>query len=219
MNLNEVDQQEEITKAGKIVQQMFHKKHQIMQWESDTKPTIRGLIAQLDDPFLLSLTKDLNYFLNYGQKYVDLNTNDIFKKTTDLPTYDDMMKDPEYFANKKSTASKIVKMHPGMYAVHCKNSFKGIEGRFTPEPELVQEYALRVLDGSKMPLPYLRYEYVEDERRGNYTSFGQEGRHRATVAEMLSASSMPVLVVAGFERVTDDVERVRKYQERIWSKF
>ena len=219
MRINEVNPNPQLQEAGEIVQQMYHKKHMAMSWPSDTKPTIRGLVEELDDPLLLSFTADLEHFIHYGQAYIDLNPNDIWQEKSGLATVDDMMKDPIYFANEKSTVYEIVQMRPTMYAIHSKHGFQGMEGGFTPEPELIHEYTLKVLDGSKMPLPYLKYQLVEDERRGTYTSFGQEGRHRATVAQILGATSMPCIVIAGLYRPSDDKSKLRDYSGQIFDKF
>ena len=219
MKITEVNPNPKINEASEIVQQMFQRKHKIMDWPSDTKPTIRGLVEQLDDPFLMSLTTDLEHFIHYGQAWLDLDPNDIWQEKSGLASVDDMLKDPAYFTKEKSTVYEIVQMRPSMYAVHARQGFNGMEGSFTPEPELVHEYALKVLDGSKMPLAYLKYQLIEDERRGTYTSFGQEGRHRATVAQILGATSMPCIIIAGLYRASDDKSKLRDFSGKIFDKF
>jgi len=197
MQINEV-QSPDIKKAVKIVQQMYQKKNEHIRWETDGIPSIRAMVKQLNDPLLTSFTKDLDYFIHYGSAWVKLNPNDIFSERSETSNANDMIDDPEYFFKKKSKMFKIVKMRPTAYAKHAKHGFNGMgDPDFWPEKNLIEEYALKVLDGSKMPLPYLRYELVKDERRGNYTSFGQEGRHRAAVATMLGASEMPVMIITG----------------------
>jgi len=217
MNLNEVDRAGDIKTAGNIVKQMFHKKHKVMTWPSDSKPTIRGLIEQLDDPFLLSLTKNLDFFIHYGQAWVNLNANDIFSDKSETSNVNDLMKDPSYFKNKKSTVYKIMQIRPSMYGVLVKHGNNMGNADFTPESNLVDEYALKVLDGSKMPLPYLRYEKIDDERRGEYVSFGQEGRHRATVAQILGATSMPVAVIAGIYPPTANFNDLADFSHNIFT--
>ena len=219
MRLNEVDRNIEIKRAGEIVSKMFGIENKAMQWESDAKPTIRGLVEQLDNPFLVHLTSDLDTFLDYGQKYVELDRSDIFESRTALPTYDDMLADPEYFAAQKNTVFTVVKMYPRLYAVHAKQGFKGMDGDFKPEEHLIFEYAKKVLNGSRMPMPYLQYELVQSKLRGEYTSFRQEGRHRATVAEVLGAHKMPVLIVASIEPQLGGPAELKQFSDEIWSKF
>jgi len=220
MNLNEVDQNKEIKRAGEIVSKMFGIANQGMHWEEDSKPTIRGLVKQLDNPFLTYLTSDIDTFLHYGQKYVELDKSDIFDDLTGLATYDDIIRDPEYYREKKNINSFYVKMYPKMYAIHSKQGFKGMDGGdFIPEEKLVFEYAKKVLDGSRMPLPYLRYELVDSKRIGEYTSFGQEGRHRAQVANLLGVHKMPVLIVTGLERPNGDLNRLDNFTKEIKEKF
>jgi len=214
MQINEVNPNPQLQEAGEIVQQMYHKKHMAMSWPSDTKPTIRGLVEELDDPLLLSFTADLEHFIHYGQAYIDLNPNDIWQEKSGLATVDDMMKDPIYFATKKNTVYEIVQMRPTQYAMHAKHGFQGMEGDFTPEPELIQEYALKVLDGSKMPLCILEYEL-----EGYNINFNQEGRTRSTVAELLGSSTMPCMVVTALYPISQDTEALNTFSSKIMKSF
>jgi len=200
VKLDEVDQSPEIRKAGEIVQKMYNKLNQMMHWADDSKPTIRGLVKELDNPFLNHITKDLETFTHYGQLWVDCDGSNIFSKSTQLPTYDDIMKDPDYHKEQKLIDYNIVSMYPSSYAIHCKQGFQGMEGDFSPQENLVFEYAMKVLDGSKMPMPYLRYElYVRQFTGSESIGFSQEGRHRATVAELLNAHKIPCMVVTQVE--------------------
>jgi len=210
---------DQVTEAAKIVEQMYKKKHEYLHWESDAKPTIRGMVAQLNDPFLMSLTKNLGYFNNYGQKWVDLDPNDIWSDKSEMSTVNDMLYDPQYFKDNKSRTFKKVTMMPHRYAIRAKHGFNSNEPTFKPEAKLVHEYAIQVLDGSKMPLPYLKYELVHDERRGTYTSFGQEGRHRAAVANMLDADTMPVLIIVGLYQPSDEPAQLERYTSKILQDF
>ena len=53
---------------------------------------------------------------------------------------------------------------------------------------LIEKYKERTLEGSKMPMPVLDYDKLE-----------QEGRHRAVVAMELEVEEIPVLVVRPYE--------------------
>ena len=215
MKITEVNPNPKINEAGEIVQQMFQHKHIKMEWDSENKPTIRALVEQLNDPFLLSLTTEgVEHFIHYGQSWLDLDLNDIWLDKTGLPTYDDMLKDPAYFNSQKNTVYEIMDIRPEMYAVYVKQGFHGNDD-FNPEQKLVNEYALKVLDGSKMPLGYLSYELVNDKRRGQYTSFGQEGRHRSTVAHILGAIQMPCIIIAK----TQDKADLRDFSGKIFDSF
>ncbi len=56
------------------------------------------------------------------------------------------------------------------------------------DPEKINEYTERTLEGSKMPIPVL-----------DYNDMSQEGRHRAVVAKELGVEEIPVLVVRTYE--------------------
>lgn len=151
---------------------------------------------------------------------LEFSTN-IFTNTTGMPTYDDMLRDPEYFAKQKSKVFKIIKMSPDAYLAACKAGLSANTGTFTPEQNLVDEYAERVKAGSKMPMPVLEYELNEygQRSRGSYTSFSQEGRHRAYVAKQLGVTVIPVMVVAAAYPPPQFRDVFPEFVEKIWSKF
>lgn len=139
-------------------------------------------------------------------------TNDIFTNKTGMPTYDDMLLSPDYFAREKGKVFKIIKMSPDEYLAHCQQGFG--EGNFTPEENLVKDYAQRVKEGSKMPMPVLTYELSE-----HGTDFSQEGRHRAYVAKALGVNVMPVMIVASSYPAHKFRDVFDEFQQSIWSKF
>jgi len=139
-------------------------------------------------------------------------TDDIFTNSTGMPTYDDMLKDPDYFKRAKGKVFKIIEMSPDKYIAYCHKGF-GV-GTFYPEQNLVDEYAARVKAGSKMPMPTLVYELSE-----HGTDFSQEGRHRAYVAKALGVSTMPVMVVASSYPAHKFRDVFDKFQQSIWAQF
>ncbi len=137
-----------------------------------------------------------------------LTGKDIFDiTTTEMSYYDAMIqkghiagnRDPvEYFKNNKGLIFEIEWMSPNEY---LKKSFelhkefyrffrdfnvKSFENylKESINPDLIQEYTQRTLNGSKMPIPVL-----------DYNNMSQEGRHRAVVAQQLNVEEIPVLVV------------------------
>ena len=126
--------------------------------------------------------------------------------------YDDMMRDPAYFAKAKSKVFKIINKSPQDYLQHSKEGFGS--DTFEPEQHLVDEYAERVKQGSKMPMPVLSYELNE-----HGSSFSQEGRHRAYVAIALNASTMPVMVVAGAYPAHEFRDQFADFSHNIFANF
>ena len=184
-----------MTEEANIVKQIYIKQQEPLRYYGDGKPTVRDMIEQLNNPFLNYIASDRDTFLHYGQRYAELDTNDIFNtKDTGLPTYNDMLKDPDYFEDKKNTVFKIIDIRPKDYKTYVDNGFRSTAP--TIEEDLVLEYAKQVLDGSRMPMGFLRYDLEAHEYRGDYVSFTQEGMHRYKVAELLGAKKTPVMVVA-----------------------
>ncbi len=139
-----------------------------------------------------------------------LTGNDIFDiTTTGMPYYDTMIqkghiagnRDPvKYFKTNKGLVFEIVWMSPEDY---LRESYKlqnynidYLKYKFplkyyierSIDPEKINEYTERTLEGSKMPIPVL-----------DYNDMSQEGRHRAVVAKELGVEEMPVLVVRTYE--------------------
>ena len=221
MRILEVQESSKLKQAGEILQKLFHKQNRMMQWASDTKPNLTELTNQLNDPFLNMLVKrkDLDLYIKYADLYLNLDTSNIFDtKSTGTANGTDMMRDPTYFKEKKGRVFKIVYMSPHQYLAATNAGFN--DNSFQPGDELVEEYAYKTLDGSKMPLPYLEYKLVQgDERRDEYTSFNQEGRHRATVANLLGAKEMPVMIIAAVDPAWKMMDRLEEFQEKVFSRF
>ena len=123
-----------------------------------------------------------------NQEYFD-------KSYTDMPTYDDMMKDPEYFQRAKKKVWDIVYMSPDDYINNAIEGFSkigyGRDAVMSRDADLIDKYAGLMRDGTKFPmvvLDYSGYMGAEDE-------FSQEGMHRALAAKKLGLKRMPVLVV------------------------
>lgn len=132
----------------------------------------------------------------------------LFKKTTDVPYYDQGMQNKDYMKRAKQKKFKIKYMSPKKYIKEAGKIQKSDEEtqRKMIVPELVDKYHQRSESGERMPMPYL--DYSEGTR-------GQEGRHRVAVAEKMGAKEVPVLVV---EQMSDkEWEKfMRKNHPDIW---
>ena len=220
MNISEVDQSPKVKKAAQLVQDIYHKAGAFLEWSEDGSPTVSSLIHKLKNKFLSSVVRkrDLDLFIDIGEQWLELDANDIFDTTTTgMGSHTELMNDPKYFASEKAKVFKIINMSPQQYIMATKSGF--VDPSFTPEEHLVEKYTYKLLAGSKMPMAVLDYTLVEDERRGPYTSFSQEGRHRAFVAEGVGAKSMPVLVIASVYPAWKMKEHLPAFQDEVWSKF
>lgn len=126
--------------------------------------------------------------------------------TTHMPTYDDMIKDPKYFREKKHKIFKIVHMSPNEYieraakgfGTHTKHVKKIIDNYYLEKSQsrrLIDEYSKKMQHGEKFPMPVLdhssRYGFSgEKEKR-----FSQDGLHRAIAAKNIGTKKIPVMVV------------------------
>lgn len=142
---------------------------------------------------------------------IHLTGNDIFDiTTTGMSFYDSMLhkehiagnRDPvEYFKTNKGLVFEIVYMSPQeyleeSYKIHKKfSSDYGVNQipfetylKTIIDPDRINEYTERTLEGSKMPMPVLDYDKLT-----------QEGRHRTVVAMELGIEEIPVLVVRTYE--------------------
>lgn len=127
---------------------------------------------------------------------------------TGMPTFDDMLKDPEYFRTAKRKVFNIVNMTPNEYidkAVYGFNKFAGERNvtRHTlmrsRDPKVIDQYGAAMQRGDKFPMPVLDYT------RGD---FSQEGLHRAAAALRVGLNQMPVMVVVDAEPVNEADEIV-----------
>jgi len=191
MKIFEVDRSSKMKEASALITQLYHKQNKIMQWPSSTKPTLTGIALGLGDKMITDIAKhkDLDFFIQYAAAYINLGP--IFDKTAQVGTTPwEVMNDPEYYKHNKSTLHKITNMSPRAYLGAARAGFSTDE-TFEPHLDTVTKYAYQVLDGSPMPLPSLEYTKTVDD-----VNFSQEGRHRAYAAELLGASTIPVIIIA-----------------------
>jgi hypothetical protein len=109
-----------------------------------------------------------------------------FKKTTDFPLYDNMLKNPDYFKKAKNLTSEIVWMTPLEYIQKvAKMQQTTVDKQFSLLDFVkIDKIVKSVKAGSKMDLPFLDYD----------TNL-QEGRHRAIAASKLEMKKIPVMVI------------------------
>jgi len=134
-----------------------------------------------------------NFIINITMKLSDLfeNTSPLSpfdRTTTDLPTYDQALKLPDYFRDEKGITFEIVEMTPDQYIQKCADGFgssveKTISSR---DPEKVNLYAQQMSQGQKFPM--LLLNYVNSRFRN------QEGIHRAMAAKKLGVQQVPVMI-------------------------
>lgn len=98
-----------------------------------------------------------------------------------------MLQAPEYFRTRKGYEFEIVQMSPAEYMLKASDILDGdvedvVRSR---DKKISQEYAQKMMDGEKFPMPVLDYS-----RNG-----GQEGLHRAIAASLIGLSRIPVMVV------------------------
>ncbi len=125
--------------------------------------------------------------------------------TTQMATYDDMMKDPEYFKDKKHRVFTIMNMSPDEYIQQSYQAFKehgalkawqDITDLYKSRSQkLVDKYADKMKRGEKFPLVVLDFTSRRSWEGGKEKSFSQEGLHRAMAAKKAGATQMPVMVV------------------------
>jgi GNAT superfamily N-acetyltransferase len=120
------------------------------------------------------------------------------------PNQMDMMKDPEYMANKKGMVGKIEWMSPKEYIDKCVAGFRSIgepgEVQRGRDPKLIKKYAQEMQSGDKFPMLELDY-------RGG---FGQEGLHRAMAAQAIRVEEVPVFVTTESPEFKERREQERK---------
>jgi len=114
-------------------------------------------------------------------------------KKTGMPTYDDMMADPDYFARAKRRKHGIVMMSPDEYINKAVKGFKQSDPDATAEsvirtrdPDLISKYAKQMQTGAKFPTIMLDYSI----------GFSQEGLHRALAAKQLGLDEIPVMIIS-----------------------
>ncbi|MEJ5329024.1 MAG: hypothetical protein WHT07_02585 [Desulfobaccales bacterium] len=117
-------------------------------------------------------------------------------QTTDMPYYDNLLKNPQYFAREKGIVGCIEYMAP--------DAFLDKAGRTTFDENLVRKYATRVEQGKQMPLPIL-----------DIATKTHEGRHRALVAKAMGLELMPVLVVEPITKPSEPTSQTQATPESI----
>ena len=109
--------------------------------------------------------------------------------TTEMPYYDNMLRNPEYFRDEKGVSFRISKnQSPAKYIEQCANARNTTREQLLANREqaLIDKYAAAMQAGEKFPLPVIDYT------RG----FTQEGLHRAFAAEQINLSTMPYMSVS-----------------------
>ena len=115
-----------------------------------------------------------------------------------MPLYDGMIKDPEYYRDKKHVQFDIVLMHPYDYLQGAGDIFSmrsedmGTPRRYSladvlnvgVSEENVKKISDKMSKGTKYHMPVLDLDALE-----------QEGRHRAIAADDLGIAEIPVMVV------------------------
>lgn len=153
------------------------------------KASMTDLCNYLGDKFLIKLVsfKDIDLFNKYGKLYNQFNPTSAFKVESEMSDLNMMMKNPEYYLEEKGWDYKVVQMSPFQYQLACRSGFR--DDTFEPEENLVWEYALKTLEGSKMPAPSIVWTLDDGKAQ-----FSQEGRHRSYVADLLGINFFPVIL-------------------------
>jgi len=110
---------------------------------------------------------------------------------TDMPFYDNLLKNPEYYRKAKDIEGSIVWCSPENYmrmasqvhGVTVADEYNALVGK------VVNQYAHSMERGEKFPLPVISYAFGGEE----------EGRHRVAAAQTLGHKLVPVLVVKRIE--------------------
>jgi len=112
-----------------------------------------------------------------------------FKRETEMPLYNNILKNPEYFRKNKGFHHEVVEMSPDEYINECAIAQKTSVGKQYEDisPSLVKKYKEKTLKGS--PMPMLSLETYDSGFKV------QEGRHRAMVAKELGIKKVPVMKI------------------------
>ena len=112
---------------------------------------------------------------------------------TGLASYDDILKDPEYFARAKRKKAGVVMMDPMEYISKAVKGFQKEHPDLSSsdllssrDPKVVAKYAQEMRDGAEFPTLMLNYAM----------GFSQEGLHRAMAAKVAGIEEVPVLIVS-----------------------
>ena len=120
-----------------------------------------------------------------------LNENTPFlDDTTEMPYYDNMMQNPEYFRDQKGLDAKLVNMSPQEYIEKVAKNKKVTKEKLLAnrEAKRIAGYAKQMKEGGRK-FPILTLDYS----RGKVVS--QEGLHRSFAAIQAGVKEVPVLIV------------------------
>lgn len=108
--------------------------------------------------------------------------------TTNIPYYDGMLKNKEYYESSKGVAYEIKYMSPEDYLITIAKEIFNTNYKnaidYMIEEDLIDEYVEAAKSGDKFPMVII-----------DYYRKTQEGRHRAYVAKLLNIKKIPVMVV------------------------
>lgn len=107
--------------------------------------------------------------------------------TTDMPYYDNLLKNPDYYKRAKGLIGEIVRISPELYFALCAvmREEKSLKGELSAlVPEYIDKYAKAMRAGDKFPIPVL--ELLKNQ---------QEGRQRVAAAQKIGLKEIPVLLV------------------------
>ena len=119
-----------------------------------------------------------------------LNESAFSADTTEMPFYDNMIQNPEYFEREKGLKSKLVKMSPDEY-INAVSKAKNVSVKQLSDgrsQETIQKYAQQMRGGSKRKFPVLTLDYSRNH-------LSQEGLHRSFAARLADIKEVPVLIV------------------------
>ena len=105
--------------------------------------------------------------------------------TTDIPLYDNMLRNPSYFIRNKGVKSiEVIFMSRDDYFFVLKQFGCGPD---VMSRDIIENYAEKMKQGEKFPMPVLEILSEDD--------LNQEGRHRIEAAHKIGVREFPVLVV------------------------
>ncbi|KKL78638.1 hypothetical protein LCGC14_2022840, partial [marine sediment metagenome] len=123
----------------------------------------------------------------------------VFKQTTDVPFYDDFIREP-IRAEQKDYEARIVQMSPDEYLTQtAKMQGTDITRQIEQTTqELIDELASKMARGTKIDMPYLDFKLRI-----------QEGRNRALAAKKLGVTQMPVLIASDIGQLENVIAGIK----------
>ena len=137
-----------------------------------------------------------------------------FLDKTDMPLYDQMMKNPEYYKREKNMEYEIIPMSPQKYIDVCVeglwNFSHQVRREFKFDKNLLKHAVEKDRTITVQQQPFWQKEdhdfYMPVLEFGPDIDFKQEGLHRALVARKENLSEIPVFVM--FNKI--DKEQVKR---------